>query len=581
MLAPMANELETTAESPALSTGRPAVPSRVELVDPMGAIALAETMAGSQLLGAPPLVGARTDDAASRRGAAELLRELERRAHAGERAAVVAGARDILSSRAELQAIAQGQYGVVVHALATHGAEDLSAALDLGYAVLVASGPEDSFDLALAARRAAEDSSVPFLVLHALADRRATIGHAVATVSVPDERATQQYLARPVELRDFGGTKSAPPPAPAGVDRVPFALGSALRELGALTGRRHDLFERAPMGEPHLVLVGLGAVGDALVQAVPELRMRGYDVGALHLWSVRPFPGPKLVKSLSRALAVAILEAEPEPLSTGGALVRAVKSAFADALTWAPGYPGIGRIPKLFTGTVGATFDVTDLASVCDNMLADGPRVFSLRDRDAIPRAQQGVERGWAARALFASEPSADVAVDAISRVLLQGAGLKSQARVTRAGDAVMADVVPSRDPARGTSLERPARLIVSESPQLLTARVVAALEPGGVVALASESGASPLDALGEGARAMLRERRGRLVSLAATRGDRASVSEAFAGAALAAAAHASRLSITPTEVTAAGASRAAFDAVQEAITVASRVRDAAQVPLA
>jgi pyruvate ferredoxin oxidoreductase alpha subunit len=579
----MGSELDRTAESPALSTGRPSLPARVELVDPTGAISLAETMAGSQLLGTP---GAAPDsrDPGARRGAVELLRELERRGQRGERAAVIAGVREIMSARAELRALARGQYGVVVHAIASHGAEDLSAALDVGWAVLCASGPEDSFDLTLAARRAAEDSGVPFLIVHALADRDAPAGHGVAMVTLPDDRACHVYLARPVEVGDAGTSKSTPPPAPGGVERVPFALSSALRELGALTGRRHDMFERAPMGEPHLVLVGVGAVGDALVQAIPELRMRGYDVGALHVWSMRPFPGPRLVKALSRALAVAVLEAEAEPLSDGGALTRAVKVAFADALTWAPGYPGIGRIPKLFTGTVGASFDLGDLASICDNMLADGPRTFSLTDPDSpLPRSASAPGRAWSVRALFSDEPTAEASVDAVARGLLSSAGLKSHALVTRRGADVVADIVASREPARGTALRRPARLIVAQDATLLTAATLAGLELGGVVAVAVEvGGASPLDALSEGARAMLRERRGRIVALGAATGDRAAVAGAFAGATLAVAAHASRLSVTAADVDAVGASaRVAFEAAQEAVTVASRVRDAAQVPLA
>ena len=57
---------------------------------------------------------------------------------------------------------------MVVHALAGHGAEDLSALADLGWGLLCAAGPEDSFDLSLIARRAAEDSGVPFIVVHGL-----------------------------------------------------------------------------------------------------------------------------------------------------------------------------------------------------------------------------------------------------------------------------------------------------------------------------------------------------------------------------------------------------------------------------
>jgi pyruvate-ferredoxin/flavodoxin oxidoreductase len=87
-------------------------------------------------------------------------------------------------------------------------------------------------------------------------------------------------------------------------DRAPFALGSALREYGSVSGRRHDVFDKIPMGEAPLVLVGMGPVGDALFSATNELRARGYEVSAVHVSTLRPFPGARLVKALARALAV-------------------------------------------------------------------------------------------------------------------------------------------------------------------------------------------------------------------------------------------------------------------------------------
>ena len=114
-----------------------------------------------------------------------------------------------------------------------------------------------------------------------------------------------------------------------------------MRELASVTGRRHDLFDRIPLGEAPLVLVGMGAVaGDALLAATTELRARGYDVGAVHLSAFRPFPGARLIKTLARSLAVTVLEPADEPLAQGGLLVRELKSAFTDAITWAPGFSG-------------------------------------------------------------------------------------------------------------------------------------------------------------------------------------------------------------------------------------------------
>ncbi|MFX8000795.1 hypothetical protein ABTK84_20200, partial [Acinetobacter baumannii] len=60
-----------------------------------------------------------------------------------------------------------------------------------------------------------------------------------------------------------------------------------------------------------------------------------------------------------------------------------VKSAFADALTWAPDYPGIGRIPRIVSGVVGTDgheLDAHDIDAIVQNAVADerGKRAFSL-----------------------------------------------------------------------------------------------------------------------------------------------------------------------------------------------------------
>jgi pyruvate ferredoxin oxidoreductase alpha subunit len=340
----MQDELERTAESPAVSSSaRLASPARLEMLDVATAILAAERFAGSRVLGDT------TENGDLARAIVEACAIAER----GDRAALVAPAERLASMRDAMRRVAGARVGLVAHAVAGHGSEDLAALSDLGWGVLVASGPEDSFDLTLIARRAAEDSGVPFLVIHGLGRPTHGAGRAVAMVGIPQEKAIHAFVGSPPAAR-VGSAKADPPRVVGGdrafAERVPFALSAALREYGSVSGRRHDTFDKIPLGESPLVLVGMGPVGDALFCATGELRARGYDVGAIHITSLRPFPGPRLVKALARALAVTVLEPADEPLTHGALLARDVKSAFTDALTWVPGFPGIGRIPKLFVG---------------------------------------------------------------------------------------------------------------------------------------------------------------------------------------------------------------------------------------
>jgi pyruvate ferredoxin oxidoreductase alpha subunit len=119
-----------------------------------------------------------------------------------------------------------------------------------------------------------------------------------------------------------------------------------------------------------------------MLSEVERLRTLGHDVTAGRVVSWRPFPGPRLVKALCRSLAVTVLEPVDHPLAVSSPLAAELKAAFSDALTWAPDYPGIGRIPRIASGTIapGRAVDPADVDAIVHNMLADerGKRSFVL-----------------------------------------------------------------------------------------------------------------------------------------------------------------------------------------------------------
>lgn len=543
---------------------RAAVPTRLEMLDVRGAILLAEKAAGSRVW----------EDAD---GFGAALSEASAVAEKGERVALVAPAERVATCREAMRKAASARLGVVVHALSGHGADELPALADLGWGVLSASGPQDAFDLTLVARRAAEDSGVPFLVVHALARAGHAAGRAVAAVSIPQERALPAFIgASPRPKADVRGT----PGDRAFAERVPFALGSALRDYGAVSGRRHDAFEKLPSAESPLVLVGTGPVGDALVAALPELRARGYDVSAIHVAALRPFPGPRLVKALARALAVTVLEPADEPFAHGALLARDVKSAFTDALTWVPGFPGIGRIPKLFVGATGAAFDISDLAAVCENMLADerGRRIFTFTDVEhTLPRAPRkkpdASGRDVAMRFVLDDAAAADAILALAGPAFASGLGLKTHGIVTTTGAAAILDLVASRDGARGGMARRVPRIVFATARGLTSAGAIVPLhdtdDEQRVVGLlgADASGAMP-----DVAHTVIREQRARVIPLAT--GDEA-------GAAVAAALGAAATLLEMPLDSAAAAklvgdsalARRAFDATRDGLSAGSTTR--------
>jgi pyruvate-ferredoxin/flavodoxin oxidoreductase len=358
--------------------------------DLLAAVALAEgAVADRVLLGAevglelPSTNVFRSPIAVERLGdGAGLARRLAEARARGERVAIVAHAKDLASMRSELARVADGRVCVVVHAIADGeeatpfdmGLGPAFALADLPWGMLLGAGIADAVDLTLLARRASEDSAFPFLVVH------------------PSWRGQQS--AMPAEpTREVLGAYLGGPKPPAGADaahpwtfgeRVPFALSSAMRDLEMLTGKRRDFIERAPKADSALALVGAGRIGEALLAEVARLRAEGHDVGAVRVVAWRPFPAARLVKALSRAVSMTVLEGPAAAVGPNGPLAMHLKAAFADALTWAPDYPGIGAIPRVVSGFVTSQRDIgpRDTDAMVRNMMRDelGKRSFVLGD---------------------------------------------------------------------------------------------------------------------------------------------------------------------------------------------------------
>ncbi len=303
-------------------------------------------------------------------------------------------------------------------------------------------------------------------------------------------------------------------------ERVPFALGSALRELESLTGRHHDVIERLPASDAAVALVGAGALGDSLLADVDRLRAGGHDVVGVRVVAWRPFPAPRLVKALGRALAVTVLERVDQPLASGPPLAVQLKAAFADALTWAPDYPGVGRIPRIVSGIVAPDREVdsADLDAMVHNVLADerGKRSFVLGGEDAqalgkggaaaLPTASWGAaaqppasahaiaspEGAFVMRGVAGRRQVAAAAAELCAAVLASALGLRTRVAVRdlayEEGGGFAFDLVASRQRPRGTHAPHAVSLVALGDPAFLThGNALTRLAAAGVVAVPSE----------------------------------------------------------------------------------------------
>lgn len=501
------------------SAARASAAPRPASRDALGAVALAELaisdrvlvaldagavfdVAGVNAFDRPVKVEKDRDEAGA---VIRLARVVAEAAAAGERVALVASASTLAAARAELADIASRRLGAVVHAVARVAA-DAVPLLDLGWGVLVAASVEESLDLTLVARRAAEDSGTPFLVVH----ERGTVRHTEPLAALTTELA-EAFVGAPAsrlrKVSDPAHPVHASVAERAFAERVPFALGSAMRELEALTGRHHDAIERRPpAGDAQIALVGVGALGDSLLGAVERLRAAGHDVAAVRVTALRPFPGPKLVKTLCRALAVSVVESADQPLAQSNPLTRELKAAFSDALTWAPDYPGIGRIPRIHSGVADvAQLEATDLEAMAHNMLADerGRRTFVLGADplgllEGVPKVEHHEHEPsrFTMRARVADERAAHACVELCPAVIGALLGLRARAAVRALapaeGGGFAVDVIASRERPRGAHAPASVKLIaLDDARALIDGSPLARLAKGGVLAVPTAS-ASP-----------------------------------------------------------------------------------------
>jgi pyruvate-ferredoxin/flavodoxin oxidoreductase len=329
--------------------------------DPRDVVLQAESAVSSAIFSSGP-AGPATPAAGDRHAGvtavatgAEAILAAAAVAHEGKRAAAVLLPSEILGALAALHAVARARVPLTVHVVGgarglCPGRDEIAPTLDAGAGVLVTWSAQDTIDLTLAVRRAAEDSETPFVIftdgagpvmslpgaglvhtfLGAGSVRKAT---ALVHDPVAGKRAERSYAAR-----------------------VPFALAGAMRELGELTGRPLAPVERFETADAEEIIVAVGQAFVAARAVAQGLRAEGRRVGAVGIRGLRPFFAADVVKALARARSVVVIEPLDVALAPAGPLATTIKAAFADALTWAPGFPGVGRVPPIVSA-VFATLD--------------------------------------------------------------------------------------------------------------------------------------------------------------------------------------------------------------------------------
>jgi pyruvate-ferredoxin/flavodoxin oxidoreductase len=246
------------------------------------------------------------------------------------------------------------------------GHDDVMAVADTGWGILFASNAQEVADLALIARRAAENSHTPFLCCQ---DGFLTT-HTLETVRLPEPPFMREFLGDPKERVPC--LMDPHQPVMSGVvqnqdsymkgkvaqrfftDRVLGFVREAMKTYGAATGRRLNPVHGYRMEDAEVAILTIGSMAETLRATVDWARQNtDLRVGVVQLVCFRPFPAAGLVRALSRVRAFAVICRMDDPLAGSNLLTADVKAAFADALSGRLGMPRLSRMPRIHSGIAG------------------------------------------------------------------------------------------------------------------------------------------------------------------------------------------------------------------------------------
>ena len=245
------------------------------------------------------------------------------------------------------------------------GHDDVMGVADVGWGMIFARNATEAGDLALIARRAAENSDTPFFSVQ---DGFLTT-HTIENILQCEPKLMKEFAGDPADkLRNMMDPFN---PIMSGIvqnqdsymkgkiaqrhfiETVKPALIESMKTFSELTGRNYSLVDRYQMDDAEYAIIGIGSMFETTTTVVDQLRAAGQKVGCVHITCFRPFPGPEIVEAIGNCKSVAVLERMDDPLSQSNPLTMEIKAALADAMQGVDGYPSISAMPIVHSGSYG------------------------------------------------------------------------------------------------------------------------------------------------------------------------------------------------------------------------------------
>ncbi len=218
--------------------------------------------------------------------------------------------------------------------------QDSIAVRDSGWIQLYCENNQEIIDSTIQAFRIAEETLLPVMVCF----DGYILSHTTEPVDIPEQDEVDKFLPPykyPYSLDPEHPVTIGAVGVPDFYEEFRYMLQKAMLEsrgkilevgqaFNKQFGREHGLIECYRSDDAEVLLLTMGSLSGSVKEVVDEYRGHGERVGLVKVRTFRPFLAKELAEALSNAKAVAVLEKNFSPGSTG-ALFSDLSGAFANA----------------------------------------------------------------------------------------------------------------------------------------------------------------------------------------------------------------------------------------------------------
>jgi len=217
---------------------------------------------------------------------------------------------------------------------------DTMGARDSGWLQIYCENAQEVYDNIIMAVRIAEHPEIQLPVM--VCQDGFITSHAVEGIEVFDDKLVKNFIGEykprfslldvekpvtvgPLDLQDFYFEHKRQQSE--AIAKAKKYIPEVMREFNTSFGRKYDFIEGYKLDDADLVICALSSTAGTARGVVDNLREEGLKAGLLKPRLFRPFPREAIVRGLSKAKAVAVLDRSESFSGEGGPLFSEIKSA--------------------------------------------------------------------------------------------------------------------------------------------------------------------------------------------------------------------------------------------------------------